>query len=550
MCGVGEIDTHTMSTPSYRRIGVHTPAIPASIKSHWGLILGLVLVGALAISALVVGAVALGNQHNGFSTPSLKVNQLHVGQQHPLEARRKARNTGDMTLIVDGSTSIVGNLQVEGSVLRSPSDCAGAGTTLTATKTAAGVWRRVDTYSWSVVKTASQLAANLTQGQCETLSFGAQAQRSLVSSVDHYQVTGQICITNGGAVSTQNLVLTDTLERNCGGGTGFLPFVGPVNVDTSSKPILAPSETWCYPYTVTVPSAPSTSCSYRNSVEISITNHAGYLPGCPGQCTDSSVPCPFGPNPKADYTVPTEPTVERIHELVKLTDVSTPLPGFLCSIFPTGDVLINDTENGCAFDEASGAGSCTFFKTVCNTDSACDTHYDLKDYIVLMSVNESTPVVVISNTITVDIYTGVCSTGCTLTIGYWKTHAGFTGNNADRITQYLPITLGCPNATAYAKGVIVTSAAQAQLIVSPNLLSGGASNGLNKVAAQLLAAKLNTANGASGASVAAGDAHLCNYGFNSGRWSSLSNSIKSQINAVATALDNYNNGLAGVAHCT
>lgn len=135
--------------------------------------------------------------------------------------------------------------------------------------------------------------------------------------------------------------------------------------------------------------------------------------------------------------------------------------------------------------------------------------------------------------------------GCTLTIGYWKTHAGFTGNNADVVSQYLPIWLGTAGGVASTQ---VTTATQAVSILS---MSGGASNGIVKLKAQLLAAKLNIASGASSAAVSAtiatADAFLATNAASS--WSSLPNQTKAQVNSWMTALDNYNNGLVGPGHC-
>lgn len=135
--------------------------------------------------------------------------------------------------------------------------------------------------------------------------------------------------------------------------------------------------------------------------------------------------------------------------------------------------------------------------------------------------------------------------GCTLTIGYWKTHAGFTGNNADVVTQYLPIWLGTSGGAASTQ---VTTASQAVSILS---MSGGASNGIVKLKAQLLAAKLNIASGAAGSSVsatiAAADAFLATN--SAAAWTSLTNQTKAQVNGWMTTLDNYNNGLVGPGHC-
>jgi hypothetical protein len=148
-----------------------------------------------------------------------------------------------------------------------------------------------------------------------------------------------------------------------------------------------------------------------------------------------------------------------------------------------------------------------------------------------------------SDSWTVDIL--VPCNGCTLTLGYWKTHAGF-GPQRDMLSQYLPILLGTPGGT---KSVQVTNAGQAVTLLS---MSGDASNGINKLYAQLLAAKLNIAAGASGSAVAstisAADNFLATY--NSASWSGLTKSQKNNVLKWMTALDNYNNGLTGPGYCS
>jgi len=99
----------------------------------------------------------------------------------------------------------------------------------------------------------------------------------------------------------------------------------------------------------------------------------------------------------------------------------------------------------------------------------------------------------------------------------------------------------------------VTSAIQSTNILTFNGLAGGARNGLNKLAAQLLAAKYNIARGASSTPItnelSAADTFLCDYGFNPGSWDSLHKSIQNAIKRLAGDLDRYNNGESGVPHC-
>ena len=140
--------------------------------------------------------------------------------------------------------------------------------------------------------------------------------------------------------------------------------------------------------------------------------------------------------------------------------------------------------------------------------------------------------------------------GCTLTIGYWKTHAGFTGNNADVVTQYLPIYLGTQGGTYTTK---VSNPTQAVNILNKE---NDSSNGIQKLKAQLLGAKLNIANGASKTGIAGvisnADAFLAAHPASD--WTAtppkLTKAEKNQVLSWATKLDQYNNGLIGPGHCS
>lgn len=137
-------------------------------------------------------------------------------------------------------------------------------------------------------------------------------------------------------------------------------------------------------------------------------------------------------------------------------------------------------------------------------------------------------------------------TGCTRTIGYWKTHAGF-GPQRDRVTRLLPIWLGTAGG---AKSVQVTTALQAVQIFECST-TGGESNGIAKLMRQLLGAKLNIASGASNGDVAsviaAADAFLATHNWMD--WDGLSDSEKEMVLDWHSALDDYNNGYTGPGHC-
>jgi fibro-slime domain-containing protein len=145
---------------------------------------------------------------------------------------------------------------------------------------------------------------------------------------------------------------------------------------------------------------------------------------------------------------------------------------------------------------------------------------------------------------TVSVHVGG-GTGCTLTIGYWKTHAGLGVQN-DMVTRLLPVWLGTSGGS---KSIQVTSAGQAVSLLG---MSGDASNGINKLDAQLLAAKLNISSGASTSSVAAtlgaADSFLATH--NAASWSKLSKTEKSSVVTWAATLDSFNQGVLGPGHCT
>jgi hypothetical protein len=136
--------------------------------------------------------------------------------------------------------------------------------------------------------------------------------------------------------------------------------------------------------------------------------------------------------------------------------------------------------------------------------------------------------------------------GCTLTIGFWKTHAGF-GPQQDVVTPLLPIWLG--NAGG-AKSLHVTNATIAHDVLTMDFYCDE-SNGITKLYAQLLGAKLNIANGANpsavGNTISQADDFLADHDCHD--WDSLPNNVQKKILRWKDKLDDYNNGLVGPGHC-
>lgn len=128
--------------------------------------------------------------------------------------------------------------------------------------------------------------------------------------------------------------------------------------------------------------------------------------------------------------------------------------------------------------------------------------------------------------------------GCTYTQGYWKTHGPVgcvTGNNTN-VWPVASLTLG---------SVVYTDLELCAILNKP-----AAGNGLIVLSHQLIAAKLNIANGATpgaiAGDVAAADALIGGLVVPPVGTGTLANSATS---ALTTALANYNEGAAGPGHC-
>jgi hypothetical protein len=146
----------------------------------------------------------------------------------------------------------------------------------------------------------------------------------------------------------------------------------------------------------------------------------------------------------------------------------------------------------------------------------------------------------------VEFYNVRESNGCTRTIGYWKNWDG-GGPQSDQVSQFLPVTLGAGG----GKSVVVSNTTISNDILSFSYAGGHPSNGITKLYAQLLGAKLNIASGATGSAIAstitAADAFLVTK--NQGDWSALAKAQQQQVKAWMSALDGYNNGVTGPGHC-
>jgi len=135
---------------------------------------------------------------------------------------------------------------------------------------------------------------------------------------------------------------------------------------------------------------------------------------------------------------------------------------------------------------------------------------------------------------------------CTRSIGFWKNRCGF-GPQPDLVSPFLPLWLGVPSDS---QSVNVTTP---QIVFDILIMRvyGTPSNGITKLYAQLLGAKLNIENGADGDEVLAvidsSDGFLASHAWT--EWPDLSNADRAMVLNWMTRLDNYNSGIIGPGPC-
>lgn len=136
--------------------------------------------------------------------------------------------------------------------------------------------------------------------------------------------------------------------------------------------------------------------------------------------------------------------------------------------------------------------------------------------------------------------------GCTRGLGYWKNHAGF-GPQPDMVTDLLPLRLGTEDGE---QSMEITDASMAVDVLRMRTY-GFPSNGITKLYAHLLTAKLNIANGADDEDIAeviaASDEFLAANSWES--WDELSHEDRAMVLGWKDMLESYNSGEIGPGSC-
>ena len=182
----------------------------------------------------------------------------------------------------------------------------GAGTTLTAMKTASGFNETRTEYDWTLEKELvsimdehmlpepSTTETTLAPRTIKWLDYRITATRGEPVVTSGSGVRGEVCVTNAGERPTEGLAIRDVVQRKVQGG--WQDHVA-ADVDVSANPVLDPGEKHCYPYEIRFA---SNGGEYRNTALVTITNHSGSL-GVP------SGPAYDGGGVKAGFSIPATP---------------------------------------------------------------------------------------------------------------------------------------------------------------------------------------------------------------------------------------------------
>lgn len=363
------------------------------------------------------------------------------------------------------------------------------------------------TYSWTVSKSADQTALTLSPSQQFTVNYTVTADASFTDS--NWQVSGDIVVENPAPISAVLNNLSDILPESLA-----------IDVDCGSVAFpytLSADESLTCSYTASLPDATART----NTATVVLQNYAYDVEGM--ESTETSE---YSGSASFDFI---SAETHEINETAIITDTyAEESPVVLGTLTYGVDTL---------------PASYTYSKVVGPYDAG--TTVSLPNEIVLTT--ETTTDNPPTDDWTVTITVPNPSAGCTLTIGYWKNHAGF-GPQKDMITALLPVWLG--NVSG-AKSLSVITPTMAVNILGMKTY-GSPSNGITKLYAQLLAAKLNIKGGANASAVAptitAADSLLAAKSWTD--WNGLSKTDKQNVQNWMSTLDKYNNGLIGPGHCS
>jgi hypothetical protein len=417
-----------------------------------------------------------------------------VGDDNPTEFDYTAQVDGDEGTCTDNENTasfLTNDTAATGSDSWTVEDCQGAD--LTASKDATPAFDR--SFDWDITKSVDETYIELLPGAASaTFNYTVSVSHD-AGSDSNWTVTGQITVSNPNDWQDIEVDVTDAVDN---GGT--------CTVEDGEDVLVLRSDSVVLDYTCTYASAPSPLAG-TNTATVTWDGVAASTPN--SSATGTAL---------FDFATATPSLTD---ECIDVTDTIAGALGTVCvgDANPTEFHYQNVVPN-------PGLGHCV---TVDNTAS-----FTSNDTGATGSDDQSVE---------------VCTFNAPATIGYWKTHmhvcaprekqatAGCSSNGPFTGT-YLPQSLGNYSVNTEAKALAVFNGNNCS-----NLTVG--SNALACLAAQLLGAKLNIANGSNpsciSATITAADAFLISVSYNGPGTYTLTAAQRATAISLKTTLDNYNN---------
>jgi hypothetical protein len=171
------------------------------------------------------------------------------------------------------------------------------------------------TYGWTLDKTVSPVALQVSPGQTASIQTTLTATKSLTGQKQTQGVQGSVTVANVGSGQTQNLQVFSQIQ--CCGSDGVWKALNTSLIDTSQKPTLSPGQSGTYPFSINfVP--PAGMVAWRHVCLAAITNHVGWYAGMPA-----------GPATGASFQPPSNPTSTTVKgQTAVAMDANQCPPGF------------------------------------------------------------------------------------------------------------------------------------------------------------------------------------------------------------------------------
>jgi hypothetical protein len=425
----------------------------------------------------------------------------------------------------DSATSPVtsGNTQS----LPSVTTTVGTGTSLAIDSVAIDCYNK---YLWRLFKTMDPAMNVICNTECKDIQVTVTATKIWIPAIE-----GKILLRNTGSEATENLNLTVTLLKSCGGGEFTVVTEGYPVRELVSKPILGSGESFGYYFEINMLNLGGIdpNCVYKVIANVSITNYVDHLGEAFTMIKESqSIP---GCTPSNNCV-----TVTDVPGKITPANPDVPTTGWNVTVSP-------------ANLEFCESGTYQFMLHVCNNGVPTEETFVAENSITVQPPDAVNPSSQLKATYNLSTIGCTPHSGCTRTIGFYKTHAvtNLYGHNQDMVSNYLPIYLGTVGGLKTRVVTVNTQVVSIMQFVG----TGGASNGILKLYAQLLAAKLNLA-GANGSTlgtngsciataIVAADAFLATHDASS--WASMSKANQKLVLGWMSTFDNYNNGLLSCA---